>query len=156
MRIFAGVKSGFRFAAAAALVATAWGSAQAASVDAGLTAGTLGVGPQVGFVLVPNTYDLRLNLGLLRYNKSTTSDGVLYDGKLKLQNLGLLADWHPFGGMFRLTGGLFYNDNRFDLDAKLQPGTTYTSNGVSYTAQPGDRGYAKVDFNKAAPYLGIG
>lgn len=128
----------------------------AGTVDIGVTAGTLGYGPQFGVVLVPNSFDARLNVGYLNRSYNTASNGVDYDGHLKLQNVGLLGDWHPFGGAFRLTGGVFYNNNTFDLTGTLAAGQTYTVNGVSYTAQPGDHATAHVDFNKFAPYIGFG
>ena len=131
-------------------------SAHAQAVDAGLSVGTLGIGPQVGFVLAPQTVDARLNFGTLSYSYSTTSNSVDYNGRLKLQNFGLLGDWHPWGGSFRLTGGLFYNDSRFDLTGHLATGQTYTVNGANYTAQPGDQASAHVTFNPVAPYLGFG
>ena len=145
------------FAAALAAASFCASSANAASpVDIGVAAGTLGYGPQVGVVLVPGTFDARLNFGYLSDSYNTTSNGVYYDGHLKLQNLALLGDWHPFAGSFRLTGGLFYNDNKFDLTGTLTAGQTYTVNGASYTAHPGDHAVARVDFNKLAPYLGFG
>lgn len=138
---------------AAALAAP--GLANAAPIDAGLTAGTLGYGPQVGFVLVPNKFDARLNWGYLNYSYNTTSNGVYYNGHLKLNNLGALGDWHPWGGAFRLTGGLFYNDNKFDLTGQSSGGT-YTFNGVTYTAAQAGTVTANVKFNSVAPYLGFG
>ncbi|OIQ92951.1 hypothetical protein GALL_250780 [mine drainage metagenome] len=145
------------FAAALVLASLCAATADAASpVDIGVTAGTLGYGPQVGVVLVPRTFDARLNFGDLSYSYNTTSSDVYYDGHLKLQNLGLLGDWHPFAGSFRLTAGLFYNDNKFDLAGTPTAGQTYTVNGASYTAQPGDHATARVDFNKLATYIGFG
>lgn len=138
-----------------ALAAACIGSAAAAPLDAGLTAGTLGYGPQVGMVIVPDKFDARLNLGYLRYNYNTTSDSVAYTGNLKLQNLGLLGDWHPFGGAFRLTGGVFYNDNQFSLTGQSSGGT-YTFNGVTYSSAQAGTVTANVDFNKVAPYVGFG
>lgn len=130
-------------------------SAFAGQIDAGLSAGTLGYGPQVGWTIVPNKFDARLNYGYLNYNYNTTSDGVHYDGQLKLSNLGLLGDWHPWGGSFRLTGGVFYNDNRFALTGQ-SAGGTITINGVTYTTAEAGTVKAKVTFNSVNPYLGFG
>jgi hypothetical protein len=131
------------------------GAASAGQVDAGLSAGTLGYGPQVGFVLTPGKFDARLNAGYLDYSYNTTSNGVAYDGHLKLNNLGVLGDWHPWGGAFRLTGGLFYNGNKFNLTGQSNGGT-FTFNGVTYTAEQAGAVTANVSFNSVAPYLGIG
>lgn len=131
------------------------GAASAGQVDAGLTAGSLGYGPQVGFIVKPGQFDARINAGYLNYSYNTTSDGVAYNGHLKLNNLGVLGDWHPWGGDFRLTGGLFYNDNKFDLTGQSSGGTI-TINGVTYTSTQAGAVNAKVTFNSVAPYLGLG
>ena len=121
----------------------------------GLIAGTLGAGAQIGWTIVPNQYDARLSLGYLNRSYNTTSNGVAYNGDLKLSNVGLLGDWHPWQGSFRLTGGVFYNGNKFDLNA--QPtGGTYTFNGNTYTAAQVGSANASVTFNSVAPYVGFG
>jgi opacity protein-like surface antigen len=141
--------------AAALLAACSFSAASAAPMDVGMTVGTLGYGPQAGWIIAPNQFDARLNAGTLSKSYSTTSNGVDYNGHLKLANVGLLGDWHPWGGDFRLTGGLFYNDNRFDLTA--QPaGGVYTFGGATYTAAQAGTVTAHVDFNNAEPYIGLG
>ena len=122
----------------------------------GLSAGTLGYGPQAGVTLVPNKFDARLTFGYLSYSYNTTSSNVAYAGHLKLQNVGLLGDWHPFAGSFRLTGGLFYNDNQFNLAGQPSGGGTYTFNGNTYTAAEAGSVDANVSFNSLAPYIGFG
>ena len=125
-------------------------------VDVGLSAGTLGAGPQIGWSIVPDRFDARVNIGYLSRSYDTTSDNVAYSGNLKLQNVGLLGDWHPWAGAFRLTGGLFYNGNKFDLTAQPAGGGTYTFNGNTYTAAQVGSASASVSFNSIAPYLGLG
>ena len=137
------------------LVSTgAW--ADTASVDVGATVGTLGLGLQAGYIVIPETFALRANLGYLNYSTNKTSSGINYTGSLKLQNLGLLADWHPFGGVFRGTGGVYYNNNQFNINGQLTQGQTYTANNVAYTAGPNDSANATVKFRTFVPYLGIG
>lgn len=131
------------------------GVASAGQIDAGISAGTLGYGPQAGFVVVPGKFDARLNFGYLNYSYNTTSQGVAYDGHLKLNNVGLLGDWHPFDGGFRVTAGAFYNNNKFDLTGQSSGGT-FSFNGVTYTAAQTGSVTANVSFNSVAPYLGIG
>jgi hypothetical protein len=126
------------------------------SLDVGVTAGTLGYGPQVGMTIVPNKFDARLNFGYLSYSYNTTSNNVAYNGHLKLSNVGLLADWHPFAGAFRLTAGAFYNDNKFDLNGQPSGAGTYTFNGNTYTAAQAGTVNANVSFNSISPYIGFG
>lgn len=140
----------------AALAVASISVATASPVSVGVNVGTLGIAPQIGVVLSPNVLDLRAQFGFLNYSHSMTSSDMDYDGHLNLRSIGLLADVHPFEGRFRLTGGVILNRNKFDLTGMPHAGTTYTSNGTSYTAQAGDEVDASVDFRKVAPYAGIG
>jgi hypothetical protein len=78
-----------------------------AKYDAGLIVGTLGGGVQLGYVISPNKFNVRLNYAQYDYSQTSTSNGASYTGTLKLQSTGLFGDWHPFTGTFRLTGGCF-------------------------------------------------
>jgi len=44
-----------------------------------------------------------------------SASGTNLDGKLKLETLGLLADWYPFSGGFRMTLGAMANNNKVDF-----------------------------------------
>ena len=135
------------------------GSAQAVSLDAfdvGVTAGTLGAGPTLGVTVVPDTFRARLTTGFLDYSESTTVDGIAYEGDLELRNAALIGDYHPFGGLFRLSAGAVINGNAFDATGTVVDGETYTANGTTYTAGTGDSVNAEVDFDDIAPYVGLG
>jgi hypothetical protein len=123
-------------------------------VSVGLQVGTLGAGVVAA---VPLTKDVAARIGVngYNYNYNTTSNGVAYDGHLKLQSAEFFADWHPWGGSFRLTGGVLYNNNKFDLTG-TPSGGSYTFNGTVYTASQVGSVNANVDFNKVAPYIGFG
>ncbi len=125
-------------------------------VDVGMTVGTLGAGPEVGMVIVPNQYDARLSASFFSYSYNKTSSNVTYTGNLQLQNIALMGDWHPFAGSFRLTGGVMYNGNNAGLTAQPAANGTYTFNGNTYTSAQVGSAAAKVNFNALAPYLGLG
>jgi len=113
--------------------------------------GTLGVGVEVTANIVPLFSNVRLQANGFNYKTTITDTNVTYDAKLKLASVGLLADIYPFAGKFRVSGGAYYNGNKLDMNAKplgavVIGGTAYTSPVVN----------TKVDFNKFAPYVGIG
>jgi hypothetical protein len=64
-----------------------------------------------------------------------------------------LADWYPFSGSFRTTGGVLYDNNKFTLTALAGPGG-FTVGSTTYTGISSVQG--TVAFNKVAPYFGIG
>jgi len=125
---------------------------------------TLGLGVEAEF---PLTQSVEARVGLNGFNysfsKVTTSNGqsTSYTGTLNMQSLQAMADWHPWQSSFRVTGGIVYNNNTFKGTAQPTGGKLYLG-GSCYGVSPciitvGDAHVdATVDFNKIAPYLGIG
>jgi hypothetical protein len=125
--------------AAAVLAVAASGSVHAIGV--GLKAGTTGIGGDVAMSVFP-LVDARIGWAGGSISRSYSTSGASYDGKMKLNNLNALLDFHPLGPTFRLTGGLIFNDNKYDA-------TGTPSGGVGSLS-------ATVKGNSAAPYLGVG
>lgn len=125
-------------------------------LDVGLNVGTMGLGGQVSWLLVPNKLSVRVGAHAYNYNHDTSADSIDYTGKLKLKSEMLTLDWHPFEGRFHLSAGVVANGNKFDLNAKPSAAGTYTINGKTYTAAQVGTLSAKVDFPSTAPYLGLG
>jgi hypothetical protein len=121
---------------ASGLAAT--GAAQAAGI--GVRAGTTGVGADVAWGIAP-TLSARVGYSALTWSRDVETDAVDYDGKLKLSNLNGMVDFHPLGPIFRITGGVILNNNKYDLRAARSAGT------LTGTVESG---------RSAAPYLGIG
>ena len=119
---------------------------------------TLGFGLEAALPMT-QTIDARIGFNTYSYgyNKAITSSGNTTDfnGNLKLQSLQALADWHPWEGSFRVSGGLAYNNNKFDMKATPSGGSINVG-GVPYPTPAGASVNATIDFNKVAPYLGIG
>ncbi|MGE4064587.1 MAG: hypothetical protein AB7E79_14570 [Rhodospirillaceae bacterium] len=142
----------FAVAAAAAAFMFA-GAASAQQTSVGVSAGTTGLGLDLGYDL-NDAFGMRANGNWFSLSKDVESDGVNYDGKLKLKSLGLLADFYPFESGFRVTGGAYYNDNHVRLNAT--PTGNVNIGGTSYTpAQIGSLN-GDADFNEFTPYAGIG
>lgn len=116
------------------------GAAQAAGI--GVRAGSTGIGADVAWNVAP-TIDARVGYSGLKWGYDVNTSNASYNGDLHLSNLNALVDFHPLGPIFRLTGGVIFNDNKYQA--------TGHPNGIpgsfSATVEPGHR---------AAPYLGIG
>lgn len=127
-----------------------------ATVNAKLS--TLGFGVEAAIPLT-QSLDARIGYNGYRYNfdETSTSNGVPtnYSGDLKLSNAQVLADWHPWEGSFRLSAGVIFNNNKFEMTAQPS-GSNIIVGGQTVAVQPGTSVNATVDFNKTAPYLGIG
>jgi hypothetical protein len=122
-----------------AVLLAAAGSAQAAGI--GARAGTTGIGGDVAWNLAP-ALNARLGYSALKWDYDTDTSRVRYDGELKLSNLNGFIDFTPLGPLFRLTGGVILNDNKYDVRGQVSSGGSLTG-----TVKPG---------RSAAPYLGIG
>lgn len=123
---------------AAALIAA--GAAQAAGV--GIRAGTTGLGADVAWKIAP-AIDARLGYSGLKWGYNINTSNASYDGDLKLSNLSGLLDFHPLGPMFRLTGGVILNDNKYKATGRP-------------SAVPGSFNATVAPAHRAAPYLGVG
>lgn len=132
-------------------------SANAADVGASLDVGTSGLGVHLS-TPIASKLNARVGLNYASYNYSGHTSDVDYDFKLKLATFDALLDYHPFDSAFRVSGGLVYNGNKIEANAKPNGNGTYTINGHTYTTAAAAAGAinGKIDFRKAAPYLGIG
>jgi hypothetical protein len=123
---------------AAALAAS--GAVQAAGV--GVRVGTTGLGIDLAKNILP-TLDARVGYsgGSIGYDSSTS--GASYSGDVKLSNLSALLDFHPLGPLFRISGGVIFNRNKYEASGAPASG-------------PGSFNATVESGRSAAPYLGIG
>ena len=128
-----------------------------ARADIGLNvkAGTLGAGVELSKSFGEK---FSVGLGFNAYDFKTTdsSSDIDYDFNFDLQSVALLGHYHPFSGIFRLTAGALYNKNELKLTGKPTAGSTYSINGVSYTAAQVGTLTGTLTFNSLAPYIGLG
>ena len=130
------------------------GTAAWADVGVLLKAGTLGAGLDVS-VGMSESLGLRLQANALSYDEDVTESDIDYKADLELKTAGLLLDWHPFSGVFRVTAGAYWNGN--EASATGRPtGGTYEINGVTYNAADIGSMNGQIDFDSVAPYFGIG
>ncbi len=121
--------------------------------SAGFKISTLGPGVEVeqkfGVLL-----GVRLGLNYLPITTHFSVDDVRYKADFSWKSASLLADFYPFAGIFRVTGGFFYNGNTVDVSASPQGDVQISDN--TYNASDVGTISGSVDFNELAPYLGLG
>jgi len=125
----------------------------AQGVSIGVKGGSLGFGleGQVGF---SKHFSARVGVNQFPYKYSGEGDDIEYDYELKLMNISALLDVRPFGGSFRISGGILVNSNEITADAV--PTLTYEIGGETYTATDVGNLTGKIDFEKIAPYFSLG
>lgn len=115
--------------------ASAWGF--------GVGAGTLGISFNLAHALYSDYLDLRGQYNYFPISSVNIQDNVL---NTKFNTIGLLLDYKPFGGVFRLTGGVYGDGRKFSASGNdIDIGGGMTGSG--------DTG---ISFPALSPYLGIG
>lgn len=145
----------FALFAGTALLAASPALAQqdASGFSVGVTGGTLGVGPEVGYRVSP-MIGIRANASFLDVSHDFDIDDIDYAGKAKLESYGAVIDLYPFKGGFRVSGGFRINKNRVNVTAS--PTGNVTVGDVSFTpAQIGTLS-GHVDADEFAPLLTLG
>lgn len=87
--------------------------------------------------------------------KTTTENGIQYNGKYELSRVAVLADWFPFQNGFRLTGGVSANNYKITLDA-TGAGGNLTIGDKTYTTTSSDGLNVEIKYPGVTPYLGMG
>ena len=141
---------------AMALLGATASYAQQKSLNTGVygVVGTGGVGLGLAVQTAPEIV-FRGELASYTRSVSTSEDGIDYDGKARLVTAAILADYHVFGGPFRMSFGLNFKGP----DARLQGvtnGGLVTVNGRAYPVAPGESISATIKFPSVQPYIGIG
>lgn len=124
------------------LVAALTACSAAQAIGIGVRAGTTGIGLDVAKNIAP-LVDARIGYSAGKVSHHSSTSGASYDGDIKLSNLNALLDFHPLGPLFRITGGVIYNKNKYEA--------TGTSNST-----PGSFNATVESGRKLAPYLGVG
>lgn len=116
------MKRTFLLALAACFLAVAAPSVSAQKVALGLQVGTMGPGIQA-HINVNEKLNVRAGGNFFSYSRTDQytdeSEGITLqaDSDINLGSMMAVLDFHPTGGAFRLTGGLFYNGNDFSTRA---------------------------------------
>lgn len=111
---------------------------------------TLGAGLEVAKGFSPN-FGVRAGFNYFSYGYDATESDVSYDLDLELKNFAILADWHPFEGAFRLSGGILLNGN--GLTGLAKPTAPVAIGNANYDLTSVN---LDVSYNSVAPYFGLG
>lgn len=126
-------------------------------ISAAVTAGTLGIGPEVGFRFSDHV-GVRGSATFLGISSDFDSDDITYRGKLKLKSFGAMVDVHPFGGAFRVSAGARINRNRVNVSATPNADSTgtVTVGDEEFTAAQVGTLTGRATVKKVSPALTLG
>jgi hypothetical protein len=129
------------------------GADRGLGLTVGITGGTLGLGPELGF-RINRMIGVRAGLGSLNVNEDGEEDEYDYEGKVKLKSTGVMADIYPFGGSFRVSLGMRSNKNR--VNASIMPTEDIEIDGQEFDDAAVGTLNGEVNFKKSSPTLTIG
>ena len=125
-----------------------------AAAAAELHGGTLGFGAGIT-VGITEQINLRGTFNTFTYEFDDEASDIDYDFDLDLGSVGVLLDWHPGAGGFRLSAGAFVNGNEVNGVGEPSGPTVEIGDRVFPTSEVGTL-EADAEFDDFAPYLGIG
>lgn len=136
-------------------------NAEQGNIGVGVKGGTLGVGAEIDLGL-NDTLHLRGGANYLKFSFDSTISNIDYDMEPEFKNFSLLLDVYPFSGSFRITGGVFINNNEIALTGSPRGDGFWADYSIpsEYSFAEPLKDTIKVDgtveFNTFAPYVGIG
>jgi hypothetical protein len=136
-----------------ALLASAPGAA--ADLALGVRFGSQGLGLE-GFTPMSREVNLRAVVSGFAISDERELTGVTYNADLRLASAGLLLDWHPYAGRFRLSAGILANANQVDLDSDCRPGCVVNGRALQASSADPGRIEGEMGFGSGASYLGLG
>ncbi|MEJ2058603.1 MAG: hypothetical protein P8X39_12280, partial [Desulfofustis sp.] len=117
--------------------------------------GTMGAGAEISASLIPNTR-IRGGINYLVYDFDSTIDKINYNFDTQFNSISALLDVHPFGGSFFLSGGVYFNNNKVDVDGSL-PAENFPPQYQSFNFLADYLSVSgEVEFLPVAPYVGLG
>lgn len=126
-----------------------------------LEASTLGLGADY-IVGVGEQFQVRIGGNKFNYNydvdgsSAATEGGLDYNGDLELASFGPTIDWYPTGNSFRLSVGLYWNDNKVRNRATCnEPAGCEMGFGTFDDTVLGTIS-TDITFAEFAPYIGVG
>ncbi len=126
------------------------GKAEEIGIGLGLHAGTLGYGIDATYG-ISDKLNIRGQFNTIGLDDDDVDGGINYNYDLDWNTIGILVDWHPFTGGFRLSAGYFINNNEITgtgSGTDIDVGNTTYSGTVSLKST--------ISFRSSAPYFGVG
>jgi hypothetical protein len=139
--------------AAVAAASPALARGEPAKGSVGITAGTLGIGPEAS-VAFGNSFAVRSNATFFNLSYDLDSDEIGYSGEARFRSVGLMVDYHVGGSGFFVSAGARLNKNH--AHAYATPTTLTAIGDEEYTPAEVGTLHAHADFKPIAPTLSLG
>ena len=119
-----------------------------------VTGGTLGVGPEISYTIVP-MLSVRASATFLGFGVHGPVKGYAYDAHAHLSNFGGTVDIHPFLNGFRLSAGArSTTDDRVNFHGMARTPQTY--GGVTFTPEQAGELSGRIRTRSVSPLVSMG
>ena len=124
------------------------------SVSAGVHVSTIGHGITFEKPLLYD-FSVRVTTGSLSVSEQSTYDSTSYTTTTRYSNVGVIADYRPYAGRYRISGGLVFGNDRIDNVARDVGALVRVGNGLYPISGTGTVN-ARVRFDRPSLYAGVG
>jgi hypothetical protein len=124
------------------------------SVSAGVHASTIGHGITLEKPLLYD-FSVRVTTGTLSVSQQSTYDTTSYTTTTRYSNVGVIADYRPYAGRYRISGGLVFGNDRIDNVSRDAAGFLRVGNNLYPVSGTGTVN-ARVRFDRPSLYAGVG
>ncbi len=124
------------------------------SVSYGAHASTIGDGITLEKPLLYD-FSLRVSTGAMSVSQQFQYDGNPYTTTTHYNNVAVIADYRPYAGRYRISGGLVFGNDYVSNVARAESATLRVGNGVYPVSGTGTVN-ARVNFDRPSLYAGVG
>lgn len=118
--------------------------------------GTLGFGAELSRLLSDNL-GVRVGANLFNLGYDFEEDDIAYETDVEFKSFRALGDFYPFGGRFRLTGGVLRADHSISGTGQPAEGSAdFEIGDNTYPADEVGTLTLTLDYPQTTPYFGIG
>lgn len=140
--------------ATALLAAPAHAVPFAPPITVGITGGTLGIGPEISYRVIP-AVSIRASATFLGFGVHGPVKGYEYDAHAHISNFGGTIDVHPLLNGFRLSAGVrATSDNRVNFHGMARTPQTY--GGVTFTPEEAGELTGRIKTRSVSPLVSVG
>ena len=105
----------------------------------------------------PLLYDfsVRVETGTMSVSQQLSYDGIPYRSTNHYNNVAVIGDFRPYGGRYRISGGLVFGNDRIDNVARPDTAAIRVGNGLYPVSGTGTVS-GRVSYGRPSIYGGVG
>ncbi|HEX3464998.1 MAG TPA: hypothetical protein VHS78_13205 [Candidatus Elarobacter sp.] len=124
------------------------------SVSYGVKVSTIGHGITLEKPLLYD-FSVRVETGTMSVSQQLSYDGIPYRSTNHYNNVAVIGDFRPYGGRYRISGGLLFGTDHIDNVARPETAAIRVGNGLYPVSGTGTVS-GRVSYDRPSLYAGVG